>query len=200
VSSDITIIRTQTNNFCRIVTWNDYGESHYIGPNPDSSEIPTGSHDFVEPLKHTGWLSLLPYHISQYKGTKYVQKWDKLTFWYRDAPCTAGDSSWVVGNNGNQGQKEVPAVEIMSDRIFLSSWLTADAEIHVKIGDNGVHSEPGKKGFNHFSVEVNGQRGVPTFSVVRDGQTVYSKDGREISDNTQMANGRTNFNAYVDSF
>lgn len=154
----------------------------------------------MEPLAHTGWLSLLPYHISQYKGTKYVQKYDKLTFWYRDAPCTAGDSSWVVGNNGNQGQKELPAVEIMSDNIFFSSYLTAPAQIQIKVGDNPMTPYDGKKGFNHWSQSLNGQRGVPTFSIVRDGNVVYSKAGREISDKTQLANGKTNFNAFVGSF
>jgi len=88
----------------------------------------------------------------------------------------------------------------MSDKIFLSSWLTAPGQVQVKIGNNAPVIFEGTQGFNHWSMPLEGQRGVPTFSVVRDGNTVYSKDGREISDKTQLASGKVNFNAFVGSF
>jgi len=105
-----------------------------------------------------------------------------------------------VGNNGNQGQTELPASEIMSDKIFFSSHLTAPAQIQIQVGNNQVHTYEGKKGFNHWSQPLDGERGVPTFSIVRNSKTVYSEKGREISDNTQLKSGKTNFNAWVGSF
>lgn len=123
-----------------------------------------------------------------------------MTFWYRDAPSNSGDNSWVVGNNGNQGQKEYDATTIMQDKIFFSALLTAPAEVQIKVGDHVVHSYDGKQGFNHWSQDFNEELGVPNFSVVRDGKTIYSEAGREIAAGTRVASGKTNYNAWVGSF
>lgn len=180
----------------RIVTWNDYGESHYIGPNPVASEIPTGSHDFVEPLSHVNWLSLLPYHIAKYKGKAFTYASDKLSFWYRDSPCTSGDSSWVVANNADHGQTEMDPKAVVQDKIFLSALLKTDANIIVQIGNNPVTVYAGKAGFNHWNQLFNGQTGETTFSIARDDTIVQSEKGRAIENRP----GRTNFNAWVGSF
>lgn len=46
----------------RIVTWNDYGEAHYIGPiyaDSDFADIPAGSGQFVEGFPHEAWRNFL---------------------------------------------------------------------------------------------------------------------------------------------
>ena len=179
------------------MTWNDYGESHYIGPNPDPSEIPTGSHEFVEPLSHISWLSLLPYHIAKYKGKTYHIIFDKMTFWYRDSPCTSGDRSWVVANNGNQNQQEMDPKAVIQDKIFFSALLKAPSDVIVQIGSNPPTTYKGKAGFNHWNQPFNGQTGETTFTVQRpDGRLIYTEKGRAI----ENRGGKTNFNAFVGSF
>lgn len=185
---------------CRIVTWNDYGESHYIGPNPAPSEIPKGSEEFVEPLSHEGWLSLLPWHISQYKGTNFKFNFDKVTFWYRDAPAAAGDTSWVSGNNGQHGQTEYDSKDFLQDKIFISAVLLKPAQLVVTVGNGVTQTYQGQKGFNHWAQDINGDIGVPSFTLYRDGQLVYTENGREITASSRISGGRTNFNAWVGSF
>ena len=53
-----------------IISWNDYGESHYIGPIIDKAlgaltygEAPF---DYVTGYPHDGWRSLLPFYIDMY--------------------------------------------------------------------------------------------------------------------------------------
>jgi len=192
--------KSNTANIFRIVTWNDYGESHYIGPNPVPSEIPAGSREFVEPLAHTGWLSLLPYHIAKYKGKSFNILYDKMTYWYRDSPCAGGDTSYVVANNANHNQRESDPKTVVGDKIFFSALLKAPADVLVQIGSNPPTKVAGVTGFNHWSRPLNGQTGVTTFTIQRNGKSVASKKGRPITPTTTLKSGKTNFNAWVGSF
>lgn len=146
------------------------------------------------------WLSLLPYHIAKYKGKSHHVIFDKMTFWYRDAPASGGDCSYVSGNNGNQGQREYDPKTVVQDKIFFSALLKAPAEIQVQIGSSPATTYKGKKGFNHWSQPFDGQTGETTFSVVRRGELVYSEKGRPIAAATTLSSGKTNFNAWVGSF
>lgn len=52
-----------------ILTWNDWGESHYIASNArDPSAYPDGSASYVEATNHSAWQTDLPYYIAAYKG------------------------------------------------------------------------------------------------------------------------------------
>jgi hypothetical protein len=57
-----------------ILTWNDWGESHYISPNPVyQSSIPSGAAWYVNSVTHSAWLNDLPYYIQAYKnGTLHL--------------------------------------------------------------------------------------------------------------------------------
>jgi len=183
--------------FVQIVTWNDYGESHYIGPIPDPSEIPTGSAPYVLSSPHESWRALLPYYISKYKGTAYTIVRDQMTFWYRDAPVSGGLLGDVVGNNANLGQTELPASNMVVDKIFFSALLTSPGNVQVQIGTNPAKTYPGVKGINHWNQAFNGQTGEPTFTVIRGGKSVVSTKGKKIGATSSLLGGLTNFNAWV---
>ncbi|KAK3948011.1 glycoside hydrolase [Pseudoneurospora amorphoporcata] len=58
-----------------ILTWNDYGESHYIGPVREKAlglfQSGNAPINYAENMPHDGWRKLLPYYIQQYKqGSK----------------------------------------------------------------------------------------------------------------------------------
>ncbi|KAK3397551.1 glycoside hydrolase [Sordaria brevicollis] len=62
-------------DFVEILTWNDYGESHYIGPVREKSlglfQSGNAPLNYAENMPHDGWRKLLPYYIQQYKqGSK----------------------------------------------------------------------------------------------------------------------------------
>lgn len=57
--------------YVEIISWNDYGESHYIGPLDDTqyAAFDTGEAPFnyVENMDHSGWRNFLPYIIELWK-------------------------------------------------------------------------------------------------------------------------------------
>ncbi|KAJ7694797.1 glycoside hydrolase family 71 protein [Mycena rosella] len=79
----------------QIITWNDYGESHYIGPihgaQPNSQSWVTG-------FDHQGWLDLLVYYIVAFKTGQYPAiSRDRIFLWGRLYPAQATVSSDRVG-------------------------------------------------------------------------------------------------------
>ncbi|KAG9041126.1 hypothetical protein FS837_012717 [Tulasnella sp. UAMH 9824] len=65
----------------QIITWNDYGESHYIGP---IEKDQPNSNAWVDGFDHTAWSTMSAYYIQAYKTGVYptiVQ--DKIYMWAR---------------------------------------------------------------------------------------------------------------------
>ncbi|OQD78843.1 hypothetical protein PENANT_c076G08792 [Penicillium antarcticum] len=76
-------ILTMRPRFIEIVTWNDYGESHYTGPlhSPHTDDGASKPHD--------GWLEMAKPFIAAFKAgasspDKYITS-DRLIYWYRPA-------------------------------------------------------------------------------------------------------------------
>ncbi|KAJ5044596.1 hypothetical protein NUH16_001402 [Penicillium rubens] len=53
--------------FVELLTWNDYGESHYIGP-LSSPHIDDGASKWVMGMPHNGWLDMAKPFIAAYKA------------------------------------------------------------------------------------------------------------------------------------
>ncbi len=71
-------------DFVEVNTWNDYGESHYIGP---IEGIQPNSQAWVDGYDHTPWLDLYKYYIAAYKTGTYPQITTDRTFvWGRTYP------------------------------------------------------------------------------------------------------------------
>jgi hypothetical protein len=183
--------------FVEIVTWNDFGEAHYIGPIHSSSEIPTGSGVYVEGMPHDGWRALLPYYIALYKGNFYDVFIDQMQYWYRLAPAAGGSTCGVEGNA--QWQTEMSPNNIVQDEVFFTALLSSEATVTVQIGNNAAVSYYGTQGLNHWSQAFNGQTGNVTFSIVRNGKAVKTGTGPAITANTILSDGCSNYNAWVGS-
>ncbi|KAJ3521152.1 hypothetical protein NM688_g9057 [Phlebia brevispora] len=70
-----------------IVTWNDYSESHYIGPIHGDQP---GSQDWVNGFDHTAWLNMTAYYVSAYKTGSYpTVTEDAIFIWARPHPKNA---------------------------------------------------------------------------------------------------------------
>jgi glucan endo-1,3-alpha-glucosidase len=183
----------------QIVTWNDYGESHYIGPVVPSG-IPqdvAGNADarpYVDGMPHDNWRDLLPYYIASFKGNNTVPAGasEKLQYWYRLTPASAGSTDGVTGGNG----PTYPPAEVVQDNVFVTALVNEPATISVQIGNNApTQFQATTAGINHFSQPFNGQTGNVTFSIERDGQVVLTGTGEAIS--AQPSSGIANFNAWV---
>ncbi|KAG4439848.1 hypothetical protein IFR05_004661 [Cadophora sp. M221] len=186
-------------DFIQIVTWNDYGESHYIGPIYNQAEIPVGSAQYINDMPHDSWRDFIPYYIAKYKGTSFDIVRDQVQYWYRNSAVSGGADCGVVGNNANQGQVETSPGSLVEDRVFVSAILKEPADVYVQIGNNPPVKHSGVDGINHWNQPYDGP-GEPKFSVLRNGIIVKSEKGSPISAKTKMSNGCTNYNAWVGSF
>ncbi|RPD65177.1 glycoside hydrolase family 71 protein [Lentinus tigrinus ALCF2SS1-6] len=106
-----------------VLTWNDFGESHYVGP---IEGIQPMSQGWVNGFDHQGWLDLMKYYIAAYKTGSYpaITK-DRVFLWARLYPvnATAPDS---VGKPANSAWTQ--------DYLWAVTLLTAPANVTLTCG------------------------------------------------------------------
>ena len=184
-----------------VVTWNDWGESHYIGPLPPSSiasaSMPPGSW-YADNIPHNAWLNDLPYYIAQYKGQPLPDE-SHVTVWYRLNPGTACSADGTTCNTASQGQTEVAPQDCDVDSVFFTAFVpsTATATVQVTIGSSAAVSVTASApGIFHSSVPFNGNTGTVSISVsATDGTSLGPVQGPAIT--TSCTNGDVNWNAWV---
>lgn len=195
--------------FVEIVTWNDYGESHYVGTIFEPG-IPQAENADARPYvlnnPHEAWLETLPYQIAAYKhafdpsnpAPSVAKGEDKIVYWYRTAPASAGTTK-ATGNacmspiNTNpQDERGYPIEDIMEDGIFVLALLSSPGWVSVAVGDEPPQRFEGlRAGLNHLSRPFGGEVGNVTVrsstGVIGEGTAILSAP----------ANGVANFNAWV---
>ncbi|KAI9369320.1 glycoside hydrolase [Aspergillus egyptiacus] len=171
----------------QIISWNDYGESHYIGPY-SAAHTDDGSAQWTKDFPHDAWRIIAKPYIAAYKaGEKapHVDS-DQLVYWYRPTPKGVACTRDPLGPpNG---------IHLLEDSVFVTTLLTEPATLTVWSG-----------GLEGVSVDVDA--GIATssfpmgvgwqyFEVTRNGEVVLSGEGgMEILDRCDYYN----FNVYVGS-
>lgn len=166
-----------------IVTWNDYGESHYIGDiNPI---VDIGGVQYVDGFDHSPWRIVANYYIQYFKNKAppHITK-DQVIFWYRSNPKAAICSSGALPRNA-----AYPA-----DAVFALALLADTATVTLDIGSS--HSEftagPGvTMGSVPFPVE---DAQIPYIQILRNGAQVADGYG---SIYVNKACSFYNFNPFV---
>jgi hypothetical protein len=195
--------------FVEIITWNDYGESHYIGPlrTDDFGLFTTGGAPFnyAAGMPHDGWRAFLPYVIDTYKtGNAPAITAEQVVSWYRLNPNAACNTGGTTGNTASQGQTEVPPSTLDLDAVYFSALLDSAANFDVTIGtttQTGTwrNTPAGGSGIYHGSVPFNGDLGQVTVTIWRmiNGQktTIVEIAGASIT--TDCTGDIENWNAWV---
>lgn len=192
----------QSPSFVEIITWNDYGESHYIGP-LSSPHYDDGASKWVNDMPHDGFRDLAKPYIAAYKaGAKSVDPYieeDQIVYWYRPTPsdveCDSTDNTMGAGTNtsGNYFHGKPNGSGDMQDTVFVVTLLTDDASLSVTSGTT-TKTFQAKAGANAFEVPMG--VGQQTFSLTRDSEIVLS--GTSLKDiQSSCICGIYNFNAYV---
>ncbi|KAL2814367.1 glycosyl hydrolase family 71-domain-containing protein [Aspergillus cavernicola] len=192
--------------YVEILTWNDYGESHYIGPLREEARGVFGQagalFDYAEGMDHDGWRVLLPYLIGVYKGDIEEGEVEEevLSVWYRLSPAGACGDGGTMGNTESQNQVVLEAGEVLEDKVFYSAVLEGDAEVRVSIGGVNRSVEwtgvpEGGKGVYHGSVDMEDRTGQVVVTLSRDGEFLAQMKGRGIE--TSCGGNLTNWNAWV---
>ncbi|KAL4912482.1 glycoside hydrolase [Aspergillus aurantiobrunneus] len=171
-----------------IISWNDYGESHYIGPYSEKHSD-DGSSQWTKDFPHDAWRIISKPYIAAYKAgeqTPTVES-DQLVYWYRPTPKGVSCSGDSLG--------PPRGADMLSDSIFVTTLLTEPATLAVTSGSQASVEVEVDAGIvtTNFTMGV----GAQSFSVSRNGQEIMGgQGGLDIQDSCDYYN----FNAYVGSF
>lgn len=188
-------------DWVQIISWNDYGESHYIGPirNNALAAMRSAPFDYVSNMPHDGWRAWLPYVSDMYRYNITLFDKEGVTFWYRPNPRSACDSGGTTGNTASQLQLEFPASEVAADAVFYTAQLASTgATVTVSIGGVstvGTWSDTpdGGSGLYHGNVSFSGRTGPVQITLSRGGKILASATGTPISSACSLVN----WNAWV---
>ncbi|KAJ6517525.1 glycoside hydrolase family 71 protein [Mycena vitilis] len=188
--------------FVEMVTWNDYGESHYVGP-LSSPHYDDGSSRWVNDMPHDGWLDMAKPFIQAYKaGSTNVNSFittDQIVYWYRITPkalnCDSTDTTMAPANNasGQFYQGRPNGYQTMADNVFVVTLLTTAGTVVVNSGGT-AYTYNAPAGASAFPVPFH--VGSQSFMLNRSGRTVMTATSLKQIQNTCPC-GLYNFNAYV---
>lgn len=209
------VVRLQP-DFVQILTWNDYGESHYIGPVREKAlglfDAAGAGVNYVRGMEHEGWRASLGFWIARYKaGGATVQAAaagggaveERLVVSYRRYPCSACADGQTTGGNRNFGETVVPPQQLMQDAVFYSVALNGveDVTATIVIGSSPQAgtltlvegSAGGGAGLYSGSVPFAGKMGPVSVTVSRGGKVVSVVQGGPAI-TTDCENGLQNWN------
>ncbi|KAJ3740091.1 glycoside hydrolase family 71 protein [Lentinula detonsa] len=128
-----------------IISWNDYGESHYVGP--IEGALPTGSEAWTDGMNHTAWLSLTSYYAAAFKNNSYPSvslNEERVVMWSRTHPASANAISDNVGS--------VAGSELVLDALWAVTILSAPANVTLQIVPSSSNSSVSSLTEQTFSV------------------------------------------------
>ncbi|KAF2713163.1 carbohydrate-binding module family 24 protein [Pleomassaria siparia CBS 279.74] len=190
--------------YVEIISWNDFGESHYIGPLDDRqyTAFDTGRAPFnyAKGVPHDGWRTFLRYFITLWKNGVATVTQEGIVGWYRLNPATACADGGTTGNTATQLQLEYYPSDVVEDKVFFQSLLGSAATVSVTVGGVALTAEwttqpYGGIGMYFGSASTNGATGAVVITVSRNGGQVASLAGESIT--TSCSSGLNNFNAWV---
>ncbi|KIY69790.1 glycoside hydrolase family 71 protein [Cylindrobasidium torrendii FP15055 ss-10] len=188
--------------YVEIVTWNDYGESHYVGP-LSSKHTDDGASKWSNDMPHNGWLDMAKPYIAAYKaGQTTVNSQissDQIVYWYRPAPasvnCDSTDNTMGAANNntGNYFNGRPDGWQTLNDNIFIVPLLTSAGTVTINSGGT-IYSIDAPAGASSWSIPMH--LGPQAFSLSRNNVQVMSATSlKEIKQ--ECSCGLYNFNSYV---
>ncbi|EIW56052.1 glycoside hydrolase family 71 protein [Trametes versicolor FP-101664 SS1] len=166
-----------------VLTWNDFGESHYLGP---IEGIQPMSQGWVNGYDHTGWFDLMKYYIAAYKtGTYPAIAKDRVFLWGRLAPANATAPADSVGKPTNW--------QWTQDYLWAVALLTAPANVTLSCGSTSQTTLV-PAGLAKLKLKLSANCAVKAV-VARSGKTALSFAPAGFTFNTHPSS--YNFNAFV---
>ncbi|WWC90609.1 uncharacterized protein L201_005545 [Kwoniella dendrophila CBS 6074] len=171
-------------NLAEIISWNDYGESHYIGP---IRKDQPNSQGWTNGMPHTAWLEVIRYYAPAFKTGSYPSSADQLVLWSRPHPKSAVPTS--------PSMSRPTGADNTDDLLYVWVVLKSPATLTVNSGSN-VASWNLQAGVNKVSVKS--AAGSIGAEIIRNGSTVKSYDSTGSFSYT-LTPSDYNFNYFVGS-
>ncbi|KAJ5797947.1 uncharacterized protein N7503_007243 [Penicillium pulvis] len=135
-------------DFVEVITWNDAGESHYVGNFWQEQIAGSTIGDYADGFDHKGWLQIITPFIKAYKaGATSISQISPPstspvgTLWYRTLLTSASCSSSISNYQS--------ALDTVNFAVILPA---AGYTIKVYSNSNLIGTFPGQKGLNYNSV------------------------------------------------
>ncbi|KAI0648087.1 glycosyl hydrolase family 71-domain-containing protein [Trametes meyenii] len=128
-----------------LATWNDFGESHYLGPiegNP-----PDGSADYVNGFDHQGFLEITNHFATFFKtGTEPPITTDQLVMWARPHPANAA----ATADNLSAPRD----FQLSQDQLWAVVLATAPGSLTLATSDTNKQTFDVQAGVNKFNISL----------------------------------------------
>ncbi|CDO71437.1 Glycoside Hydrolase Family 71 protein [Trametes cinnabarina] len=169
----------------QILTWNDFGESHYIGP--IQGNLPPGSESWTAGLDHEGFLDITSYFARWFKsGQRPSITQDQLLMWARPHPKHAQATNDPLPPPTNY--------ELTQDQLWAVVLATAPGKVSLATADNATAKFAVSEGVNLVNMSLT-PGGYMRGTLERHGRTVVDLKPREYT--FDPAPKTYNFNVFV---
>ncbi|KAK1230663.1 hypothetical protein PQX77_006246 [Marasmius sp. AFHP31] len=176
--------------FVEINTWNDFGESHYLGPTTSGIQ-PQGT-TWVNNFPHTPWLEMSRYYIQLFKtGNVPLSFNDQIYFWLRPHPKDIQASNDPFGKPAGW-----QAAEDKLWAVVFCQTYGGDCNARLAVGGTYKTFDKLQPGPNKLELPLDGHSfGDVNVQVYRDGKTVIDYTPNDFS--YKHSTEKYNYNAYV---
>ncbi|CAA7261571.1 unnamed protein product [Cyclocybe aegerita] len=169
----------------QVLTWNDYGESHYIGPIKGAQP---NSEAWTDGMNHTAWLELTQYYATAFKTGQFPKiETDKIFMWSRPH-STKAQTSDPVPQPSN--------FELFEDAVWAVVMTTEPSTVTLATSDTTSKSFEVPAGVTKLAIPIT-PGGTMRGTIQRGGQVIVELNPKEF---TFQGSPKTyNFNAFVAS-
>ncbi|KAF8706619.1 Glycoside Hydrolase, partial [Rhizoctonia solani] len=145
----------------QIVSWNDYGESHYIGPIEGAQP---NSNAWVDGFDHQAWLQMTSYYATAFKTGQYptIEK-DQIFLTARPHPAHADASDDPVGKPTD--------FELTEDALWAVVFATAPAKVTLSADPTKPEEFDVPAGVSKLRISLVAGQGIAA-TMARDGATL----------------------------
>ncbi|KAF9047688.1 glycoside hydrolase family 71 protein [Panaeolus papilionaceus] len=172
-------------DIAQVISWNDYGESHYIGPIKGAQP---NSQAWVDGYDHQGWMHLNAYFATTFKtGVCPTVTRDQIYMWARPHPKDATSSDRVPKPNNWQLTDDTGSIIVLAKAPGTLDVYTTSLE-------SSKQTFVVKQGLNKITFALRPDGGMKSV-LIRDGQVVT--ECNPVGYRFESRPGVYNFNAFV---
>ncbi|KAJ4495170.1 glycosyl hydrolase family 71-domain-containing protein [Lentinula edodes] len=175
--------------FVEVLTWNDFGESHYLNSGPPTAGSQPYGTTWTNGYPHDAFFDLINYYIEAFKtGTYPAITKDTIYFWSRPHPAGI--------NANNDGLSRPQGWDWASDTLWVAVFCSSTCSVTLQVGSYSQDFNNLSYGVNKISLPLNAFGSV-TVKMRKNGQEVINYTPSDFQ--YRGWTDQYNFNAYVGS-